>query len=357
MEGTARKMDNLFRDALTGLPNMFGLLECDMEKTFGESGTILFLDLNKLTMINDQHGHAVGDQYIMHLANLIRSEISEKYSDVPLFKDGGDSFIIRFVQVEESLIRDIAERMNASLIQYMKPYAPIETGLRYAVWHYDEKIARASDLLQQSNISMFESIKQVKIDPTLPDWATYMVNTLFDRIQKTLDLLEYNHALAHRDDISGLPNHRSAELRLQQEITHYRTSGKPFSVLFIDGDNLKRYNELGYQYGNEMIAGLSRIMTGVLRESDRIFRWLSGDEFLVVLEGAGPKKATEIAERIRSEVESATLSWHFPVTISIGVANCPLDGETVDSIVDRAEKANTMAKHAGKNQVFRYQAI
>lgn len=72
-----------------------------------------------------------------------------------------------------------------------------------------------------------------------------------------------------------------------------------------------------------MIEGLSKIISSSIRENDKVFRWLSGDEFLVILGDTELEEALNIAERVRYSVEQNTKDWKYPITISVGVANCP----------------------------------
>jgi diguanylate cyclase (GGDEF)-like protein len=132
----------------------------------------------------------------------------------------------------------------------------------------------------------------------------------------------------------------------------YKSDKNGFSLLFIDGDDLKRYNKVSYETGNDMIKRLSGIIVETLRNEDKIFRWLSGDEFLIVLKETNEVKAIRIAERIRQAVEEQTKTWIYPVTISIGISSYPKDGCCITELIDKAEKANGFAKDAGKNRVF-----
>ena len=126
---------------------------------------------------------------------------------------------------------------------------------------------------------------------------------------------------------------------------------EPFSILFIDGDNLKQYNTLSYQRGNLMIRDLGRLIADQLRRGDFLARWFSGDEFLVILPRADRAEALRVGERLRSKVEKTTRKWPFPITISVGVATYPIDGSTMEELLVKAEKANALAKKEGKNKV------
>jgi diguanylate cyclase (GGDEF)-like protein len=185
----------------------------------------------------------------------------------------------------------------------------------------------------------------------LPPWAAARLAALAEANQDLARRLEIAETLARHDDISGLPNHRAGVTILERTLIRHRRDQQPFAVLFIDGDNLKRYNELGYDAGNRMIARLARTLADHLRPTDSIARWLSGDEFLVVLPGADGTGAEAAAERLRAAVEVEFTGAAIPVTVSIGVARFPDDGHTPRTLIDRAVASNALAKRAGKNRV------
>jgi diguanylate cyclase (GGDEF)-like protein len=118
----------------------------------------------------------------------------------------------------------------------------------------------------------------------------------------------------------------------------------------IDGDNLKAYNEYGYQRGNEMIRDLGELLTAVVRPVDRVARWLSGDEYLVLLPGADLTIARNVGERLRAAVENGTRRW-LPVTVSVGAASCPRDATTAAELLATVEERGLASKRAGKNKV------
>ncbi len=89
--------------------------------------------------------------------------------------------------------------------------------------------------------------------------------------------------LALVDDISGLSNNRAGKIYLAGLIREYSQKSKGFCVMFIDCDNLKRYNQVSYESGNQMIRYLSQIMTNTIKDEDKVYRWLSGDEFIVIV--------------------------------------------------------------------------
>ena len=121
--------------------------------------------------------------------------------------------------------------------------------------------------------------------------------------------------------------------------------------MFIDGDDLRLYNDISYSAGDNMLRRLAGLLTEHLRPGDFIARWRVGDEFLVLLPSTKSDAAVTVAERLRSAVETKSKTWEIPVTISIGIAVYPSSGGTVEELLQAVEKAAKHSKDNGKNQI------
>jgi diguanylate cyclase (GGDEF)-like protein len=156
---------------------------------------------------------------------------------------------------------------------------------------------------------------------------------------------------AFTDAISNLPNMKAALHNLQKSIENSAANGRPFSMLLIDGDNIRIYNSINYAAGDEMIRDMSIVFKNNLRPSDFVARWRAGDEFIVILPDTSSEGAKIIGERFRLAVKEASQTWKFPVTISIGIASYPIHGDNVNALIDNAESATKHAKDQGKDRV------
>jgi diguanylate cyclase (GGDEF)-like protein len=187
----------------------------------------------------------------------------------------------------------------------------------------------------------------------IPDVENLNTSTI-DMIEKLAQvggLLDQSLEMAFTDSVSGLPNLNAASRYLNRLQQSMEGAGSPFSIFIIDGDNLGQYNKISYQQGDYMIKKLGETLKKAVRPNDFIARWRSGDEFFVVLPDVGPEEALVIGERFREAVKTESQDWQFPVTISIGVASYPVDGGTIDELIDQGELALRMAKQRGKNCV------
>jgi len=160
-------------------------------------------------------------------------------------------------------------------------------------------------------------------------------------------------SLALRDGLSGLYLRRYILERLE-EILLYRQQ-KVFSLLMIDIDDFKKYNDTyGHTAGDIIIKNVAKIMLRHTRRHKDIVARYGGEEFLIYLEGKDIKSAVEIAEKIRGEIaEKQVILRRTPtsVTVSIGVAAYPKDGRDKTALIKKADERLYEAKSTGKNKV------
>lgn len=163
---------------------------------------------------------------------------------------------------------------------------------------------------------------------------------LMSRLQRQADF----------DDLTAVHTRRPAEGLLRVEIERAERHGVPLAVLMLDIDRFKPVNdEHGHPIADEVLQQLTRLITRRLREHDLLARW-GGEEFLIVLPHTGLEGAHETAEAVRELIEQAVFVDRIRITLSIGVTACT-EGDTPDSLVERADAALYAAKEAGRNRV------
>jgi diguanylate cyclase (GGDEF)-like protein/putative nucleotidyltransferase with HDIG domain len=157
---------------------------------------------------------------------------------------------------------------------------------------------------------------------------------------------------ADLDGLTGLHNHRAFQDAYNQEIENCALSGDDFSLIFIDLDFFKTYNDIyGHGMGDEILREVGRIIKTSIRETDIGGRY-GGDEFAVLLKGTAGEDARVVGERIRSRLEARMNEKGITLTCSVGVACWRIDGVGRTSIIQAADKAVYAAKKAGRNRVF-----
>ncbi|MCX7192156.1 MAG: EAL domain-containing protein [Proteobacteria bacterium] len=173
------------------------------------------------------------------------------------------------------------------------------------------------------------------------------------------------HQLAFYDPLTGLPNRRLLQDRLQQAFSVSARSGQHGAVLFLDLDNFKTLNDSrGHDVGDQLLAEVASRLNACVRDGDTVAR-LGGDEFVVVLESlsAIPDEAAAqadlVAEKIRESLgQTYRLDKHtFYTTPSIGVVLFLGHQESLDVILKHADTAMYQAKAAGRNAVRFYDPV
>ena len=156
---------------------------------------------------------------------------------------------------------------------------------------------------------------------------------------------------ANTDELTGLYNHRYLQESLNKIIQECSISGEDFSLLFIDLDFFKTYNDIyGHVLGDEILKDVAQIIKVSIRDTDIGGRY-GGDEFAAILSNTSSEGARAAAERIRSRLETRMGEKGFLVTCSIGIACWRIDGVARGTIIQAADKAVYAAKQAGRNRV------
>ena len=153
------------------------------------------------------------------------------------------------------------------------------------------------------------------------------------------------------DSLTGAANRRAFTRRLHEEWKRLGRNQRPLSLLMIDVDHFKRFNDrFGHPAGDLVLMRLVKLVGGALREHDLLARY-GGEEFAVILPESDAKAAEAVAQRVRSAVADGT--WPLrAVTVSVGVATAlPTTTLEMNSLVIAADEALYTAKTAGRNQV------
>jgi diguanylate cyclase (GGDEF)-like protein len=165
--------------------------------------------------------------------------------------------------------------------------------------------------------------------------------------------------LSETDELTGLLNMRGFSIAANRLFGQALRYNRAATVLMIDSDNLKAVNDTyGHEAGNHLLRQLTRLVQAELRYTDVLARY-GGDEFIVLLPETPAAGALEVAERIRDAVAGAPLDLegkHVTCTVSVGLASHPADGNSLDALVARADRAMYEAKQGGRNRVLRFEA-
>jgi diguanylate cyclase (GGDEF)-like protein len=180
------------------------------------------------------------------------------------------------------------------------------------------------------------------------------------RVKTQLKIIDYISEIKRfgvTDTLTGLPNRRSLDERMKLEFGRAVREKEPLSVLMIDGDNFKRYNDTyGHMQGDILLQTVAKtLQASVERTADFVARW-GGEEFTVLLPNTTLQSALNVAERIRSSIKETMIllpdGTPTSTTVSIGVnSEIPDMDATVNDFITKADNALYAAKRDGKDRV------
>ena len=163
-----------------------------------------------------------------------------------------------------------------------------------------------------------------------------------------------------RDQLTGIPNRRSFDCLLAMEWNQAKRDKKPVSIMVLDLDNFKTYNDkFGHQQGDlALISVATVLMQSLKRPPDFVARW-GGEEFVILLPNTDSGGAFAVAERIRMNIENLVIPCNderaAKTTISIGIhTQVPDQVSRLDAFISKADMALYKAKEAGRNKVLCY---
>ena len=187
--------------------------------------------------------------------------------------------------------------------------------------------------------------------------VTYLREAREELTSVNLALNERNLALetlSSTDPLTGLHNRRHMRDALNAEVARHTRHGRPFSIMMVDVDHFKKYNDTyGHPEGDGLLKKVGEILSSSLRTNDFAARY-GGEEFLVLLPDQDQKGAVEVAERIRQRISVETedeANQRKAVTVSVGVATFPEAGRAANVLLSNADAALYRAKNTGRNCV------
>ncbi len=162
---------------------------------------------------------------------------------------------------------------------------------------------------------------------------------------------------AHSDYLTNLWNHGYFQFLLQTEMEKAKATKNPLTLMMIDIDDFKIYNDtLGHQAGDKILKDLAGLLRNQSRKMDHVCRY-GGEEFTIILPHTDKKEAFLIAERIRMDIQKYPFlnEQIFPnkqLTVSLGIATFPENGLLAADLITTSDKSLYQAKNKGKNNTY-----
>jgi diguanylate cyclase (GGDEF)-like protein len=265
-----------------------------------------------------------------------------------------DTQIIYEIPIDSGVIGRTARTKE---IQFIRD---ISTDADFLPAAYEVKNEIAVPLLKDSNVLGVLNVES-KGDVPLTENDVNVLNTLAGSVAVAIDNARL-HAevklMAMTDVVSGLPNRRAFDETLYAEITRASRYSHPLSLIILDLDSFKEYNDKwGHPAGDIRLREIADLLRSNLRDPDMAARY-GGEEFAIILPNTSKGGAMRLAERLRQSAESSApqkSNDNFPIagyTISIGVATYPDDATSMEELLLMADNAELTAKRLGKNQVY-----
>ena len=275
------------------------------------------------------------------------------------FAGDGVAIWIRAPQGQFELAVKVAEDFPTSLNPHDRWVATVmsgDAGLILPFWLDREMPCMAAPLLdaQGERIGIVALTSRRRPAYTVEDGA--FLRTVIGHASLAIQnatMYEFIDTLSRIDPLTGLANRREFDRLLHQEVARSRQAGQSFSLIMADLDHFKQVNDrFGHQEGDRALQQIGRLIQMVpKRAADAAFR-IGGEEFAVLMGDTDKTGAVGLSETLRGVTEGARfLPSGEAVTISLGVATFPGDGQDAATLIAAADRALYQAKAGGRNRV------
>lgn len=196
-----------------------------------------------------------------------------------------------------------------------------------------------------------EELRNEAADARVQD-LQHRLRQMEDEATELRERVRQQRSKALTDALTGVPNRLAWDERVRQEVARWKRFRTPLALLVWDVDYFKRINdEYGHKAGDKVLRVIADLLAENIRETDFLARF-GGEEFTMLVTGAGVEDVRKVAEKLRDAIENCGFHYrgqNVPITISCGIAEFT-EGETVEQVFDRADKALYQAKQDGRNR-------
>ena len=361
---TTLKLDQIFYIVLTALTSHEGL---------GFNRAMLFLVNEKESVLEGVMGigpHTADEAgKIWHAISQSKMTLEDFIASYDTFKSDPESKLNSMVKGIKIPIREDMGILALTILE----------GMPFEIMTQEAKKLVDSHIQNILNTDFFVTVPLKAKDKVL---GAILVDNIFNKKPitktdiKTLTMFA-NHAglaiensrlyeetayLANVDWLTKLWNYGKFQKDLAIELAKAKVSDNPLSLVMLDLDNFKNYNDtLGHLKGDETLRQIAVVLQNKSRKCDIVARY-GGEEFVIIMPNTPKENARLFAERLRSEVEKlyaddTRLTTDKRLTISCGVATYSEDAFTKDELIASADIALYEAKHAGKNRTCLYNKV
>jgi diguanylate cyclase (GGDEF)-like protein len=260
-------------DTLTGCANLLSFLETFSTRLKSPSDSafsLLLIDLNNFMAFNKQHGPSQGDS-VLHWVGIVLRD-----TGLPVYRIGGDEFLISLDVKDPAVREQIARSVFARLNRESKQFSLVNPASVILIHFQNEKL-EIGDIWTAISDALFDAkvygergflTTGYAHASALNNYQLHVINMLTERLISLADRLDTTHQIIYLDPVTQLPNSVAAEREMKRAIQQAQRDQDVFSILFIDGDNLRFYNDISYSAGDEMLRRLAELLSTHLRPGD-----------------------------------------------------------------------------------------
>ena len=233
-----------------------------------------------------------------------------------------------------------------------------------SVGEHRSQLDRATQLLTSEESHSEESLAELVAD-VIGDIVRANHNlqskleTAESRLEEQAVEIEAHISRSLTDPLTGLPNRREFNDRLEERMAAWNRRQEVFSLLLLDVDHFKKLNDQhGHLAGDQVLAAIGRALRSAVRREDTVARY-GGEEFAILLPNTSLGQAIHVAQKVRGAVAASSVDHNgqpLAVTLSGGLAMI-VAKERAESLIQRADAALYMAKAAGRNRAFVHDGI
>ncbi len=252
--------------------------------------------------------------------------------------------------------------MQASLIA--KRLQDLADEMSSSVGEHRSKLDQASQLLTSGNDIGDESLTELVVDVIgdivrANQGLKSKLETAEGRLQEQAVEIEAHISRSLTDPLTGLPNRREFNERLEERMGAWNRRRDVFSLLLLDVDHFKKLNDRhGHLAGDQVLAEIGRALRSAIRREDSVARY-GGEEFAILLPTTSLEQAAQVAQKVREAVARVAVdrnNHQLAVTVSGGLATIE-PNERVEMLIQRADSALYAAKAAGRNCAFVHNGV
>jgi diguanylate cyclase len=301
----------------------------------------------KSALSQERKWRAQEEQYKQQIAAAL-NETSNVRNQVAIAKGEAATFKLEAAQANRDLelAREESTRANEALAQLQGLAARIAED----VGHHNSRMQEINDELKKAKDPRSVVGAVAKLIAANAKMQEQLVSAE-EKLKNQAEELETHIAEARTDSLTGLCNRRAFDLHMSELQEQFRTQGQPSSVMMLDVDHFKRFNDMyGHRVGDEVLRGVARVLKENVSGDVIVCRY-GGEEFAIIYPGCDLNTARSAAERLRSILAESNFQFEkdlLCVTASSGLAEF-INSETVDDLVKRADDALYACKAAGRN--------